>query len=119
MAETKIVRQSVIEILCEQESDRPIAEEISFGIEEQGVKSRICSFNKGKKYSIQAFESARRSYGVSVCIIKTEIMIFAEDTGNENPLFRYGKVPDGNVAMFRSIGKNAVHVITRQPFDQI
>ncbi len=117
MAETKIVQQSVIEILCEQGSDRHIAEEISFGIEEQGVNPRIRSFSKEKEYFVQAFESAQRGYGVSICIIENEIMIFAEETGNERPLFRYCKALDENAAMLRGIGKNAVHIVTRQPFE--
>ena len=119
MAETRVVRQSVIEILCEHECCRDIAEEISFGIEEQGLKARIRCLDKEKEYSVQAFEAAQRSYGVSVCIVKNEIMIFAEDSGNEEPLFRYGEALGENVAMLRSVGKNAVHVITRQPFEHV
>lgn len=117
MRANKTAKGMLIGIIYTNNAYCHVAEEIALGIEEQGVQPELRYIEALQDTGRSAMEYAQQNFGSAICITEKEVSIFAEETGGIKPLLTYDRALWNNELLLRNIGKNAVHIITKQPFD--
>lgn len=103
-----------IEIICATIDQRALAEEIGYGIEEEGIPSNI---RIGKPAPSEAYYLSRNSIlGVSIEVHQEFISIFSRLLKEEQPLLKYLST---ELKVARIAGKNAARIIKNKPLIDI